>query len=105
MEWTDQRMMADLADNDSSVRERAGIVLAYRRQMIDSEFAPEEVRYLKGIRDQVERLRKDARPWVKQASLHALYHIEKLKAELADEARQKEAELPSTETKPCELVE
>lgn len=75
-------MIADLADDDSSVREWAGIVLAYRRQKVDSELTLEEVRRLKNIRDQVERLRKDARPWVKQASLHALYHIEKRKAEL-----------------------
>ena len=84
-------MIVGLADSDSSVRERAGIVLAYRRQKADSELAPDEARRLKDIRDQVEGLRKDARPWVKQASLHALYHIEKRKAEL-EAARQKAAE-------------
>ena len=87
--WRDDDLIADLADNDSSVRERAGIVLAYRRQKVDLELTPEEVRYLQGIRDRVEKLRKDTRPWVKQASLHALYHIEKRKAELEDEARKK----------------
>lgn len=87
-------MFTDLADNDSSVRERAGIVLAYRRQKVDSELTPDEVRYLKCIRDRVEKLRKDARPWVKQASLHALYHIEKRKAELEEESRRK-AEQPT----------
>ena len=86
-EWTDKRMITDLADNDSSVRERAGIVLAYRWQKVDSALAPEEARRLKEIRDQVERLRKDARPWVRQASLHALYHIEKRKAELEEASR------------------
>lgn len=95
-EWTDQRMMADLADNDSSVRERAGIVLAYRRQKVDSELAPDEARRLKDIRDQVEGLRKDASPWVKQASLHALYHIEKRKAELEAAARQQMAKAATT---------
>lgn len=78
----DIQMIADLADNDSLVRERAGIVLAYRRQKVDSELTPKEIEYLKDIRGQVERLRKDPRPWVRQASLHALYHIEKRKAEL-----------------------
>ena len=86
-DWTDDVMIEKLADNDSSVRERAGIVLAYRRQKVDSELAPDEVRYLKDIRNQVEGLRKDTRPWVRQASLHALYHIEKRKAELEKESR------------------
>ncbi len=89
-------MIADLADNDSSVRERAGIVLAYRRQKADSELAPDEARRLKDIRNQVEGLRKDGRPWVKQASLHALYHIEKRKAELEEAARQKAVEAATT---------
>ena len=96
-EWTDKQMLADLADNDSSVRERAGIVLAYRWQRVDSELTSQDAERLKDIRDQVKGLRKDARPWVKQASLHALYRIEKRKAELEDEARKK-AEQKTTPT-------
>lgn len=87
LDWTDKRMIADLEVNDSSVRERAGIVLAFRRQKIDSEITPDEAQRLKDIRNQVDKLRKDARPWVKQASLHTLYHIEKRKAELEYESR------------------
>ncbi len=77
-DWTDARMIADLADFDSGVRERAGIVLAYR----DDKLKPE-------TRQTVEALRKDSRPWVRQASLHALYHIENRKAELEKQASQK----------------
>ena len=65
------------------------VINAFVAPLNDSELAPDEARRLKDIRDQVEGLRKDARPWVKQASLHALYHIEKRKAELEAEARKK----------------
>ncbi len=80
-DWTDERMLADLADNDSLVRERAGIVLAYRHQQVgDNRPDPQVV-------ERIKLLRKDHRPWVKQAALHALYHIEKRKAELEEEAQ------------------
>ena len=79
-DWTDEQMIADMADFDSGIRERAGIVLAYRHQKVsDNRPDPQVV-------EKIRTLRKDPRPWVKQASLHALYHIEKRKAELDEEA-------------------
>lgn len=89
-DWTDERMISDFADFDSGVRERSGIVLAYR----DDKLQPE-------TRQKVETLRKDSRPWVRQASLHALYHIEKRKAELAGlaELARMEAEFEAANAK------
>ena len=75
-------MIADLTDNDSSVRERAGIVLAYRHQKVGDNLPD---------RKTVERIKKlrepGNAPWVKQAALYALYHIEKRKAELEEAAK------------------
>jgi HEAT repeat protein len=86
-DWTDERMIVDLADFDSGVRERSGIVLAWR----DDKLKPL-------TRQKVEALRKDSRSWVRQASLHALYHIEKRKAELAEQAHMK-AEVEAAKAK------
>lgn len=99
-EWTDEQMLSDLTSNDSCVRERAGIVLAYRRNKVDLELSPNELAYQKHLREQVEKLRNDSRPWVKQASLHALYHIEKRKAELAQVAPNRETETEVLEIRP-----
>jgi HEAT repeat protein len=79
-DWTDLRMLAELSNFDSGIRERAGIVLAYRHDEQGHELNPQ-------TRQAIEQLRKDPRPWVRQASLHALYHIENRKAELAELAR------------------
>ena len=75
-DWTDERMIENLADFDSSVRTRAGIVLAYRDEKIRTETI-----------GKVRALQKDSRPWVRQAARHAFYHIEKRKAERKEETR------------------
>ena len=81
-------MLADLADFDGGVRERAGIMLAWR----DEKLNPETVQ-------KVRALRRDSCPWVRQAALHALYHIEKRKLDRELEARQNAKQLTVTANK------
>lgn len=69
--WTDQRMLEDLVDRDSGIRERAGLVLAYRDFNIKSDTV-----------DAVREFRRDLRPWVRQAAIYALFQIENRKHDL-----------------------
>ncbi len=76
---TDEKMLELLQDNDSGKRELGGIVLAYRE-----ELSPEIV-------EQVRKLRKEPRPWVRMAALYALARIEEVRYEREQEAKQKAA--------------
>lgn len=77
---TDDETLKDLESNDSLARERAGIVLAYRHQKVADNLPRAEVV------DRIRMLRNDDRRWVRQASLHALYHIENRKVEVNAQA-------------------
>ncbi len=78
-DWTDEKMLELLQDNDSGQRELAGIVLAYREKL-----APAVV-------EQIRKLRKDDRPWVRMAALYALARIEEVRFQREQEARAKAA--------------
>ena len=66
-DWTDEKMLELLQDNDSGQRELAGIVLAYREKLTPA------------VVEQIRKLRKDDRPWVRMAALHALARIEEVR--------------------------
>ncbi len=96
-EWTDKQMIEDLADDDSSVRERAGIVLAYRQQKVNSEPAPEEKKRLIDIRIKSSNSATMRAHGSKQAALLTLYHIEKRKAQLEEESGKARKEKSTTD--------
>ncbi|HQX51025.1 MAG TPA: hypothetical protein PLR25_14020 [Planctomycetaceae bacterium] len=81
-DWTDENLLHDLEDSDSSVRTRAGLVLAYRFHDGETLSA--------ASRDQIEALRSDSRAWVRRAAIQAVWFIERRAYELASAAAQDE---------------
>ena len=83
-DWTDEKMLELLQDNDSGQRELAGIVLAYREKLSSA------------VIEQIRKLRKDHRPWVRMAALYALARIEEVRFQREQEANAKPASTEKT---------
>jgi HEAT repeat protein len=74
-QFTDERLFGELTSYDSTVRDRAGILLAHRPK----KDIPE-------IRKQLYKLNSDARPWVRQAATRAIFQIERATTIIRDDS-------------------
>ncbi len=67
-EWTDRRLLSDLSDFNSRVRERAIRVLSHRNYGEKKTLSENTLKTLQTLQD-------DSRPWVRQAARRTVYLI------------------------------